>query len=213
MVDSILEYWTGLSRELASKFNVEQFDTSSAWWSWDNFGDDIRGLRNKHGIGEESIDVLGLRVDLETGETYDTIKETTAKTSKIIPHLYYYSKAKDDGIAGEWVKFNSLQGSFACRYSYNEDTLKALTSAFVEKREKLFEALERIGGKRVDYGDAAFEISFLPKVKVLVVFEDEDEEFPASVRMLFDKNSILYLPHEMLGDIGWLLASRALSAL
>jgi hypothetical protein len=47
----------------------------------------------------------------------------------------------------------------------------------------------------------------------LLVFEDEDEEFPASVRLLYDKNSIFYLPHEQLGDISWFLASRALQAM
>ena len=50
-------------------------------------------------------------------------------------------------------------------------------------------------------------------VKVLLVFEDEDEEFPASVRLLYDQNSIYYLPHEMLGDISWLLAGRAIKAI
>ena len=41
MPDDILEYWSSLSRELAARFNAEEVETSSAWWSWDNFKDDI----------------------------------------------------------------------------------------------------------------------------------------------------------------------------
>ncbi len=212
MTENMLDYWMSLAREIGSKFNIETFDASSDLWNWDNFKEEISDLKGKHGVTDH-VDLLGLRVNLETGTTIDLMTNSEVSNNRIIPHLYYYSKAKDKGIAEEWVKFNSLQGSFACRFSYNEEDLGALTSAYMEKREKLFEAIEQLGGKRVDYGDAAFEISFLPKVKVLIVFEDEDDEFPASVRMLFDKNSIYYLPHEMLGDISWFLVSRAYKAM
>jgi len=213
MPDDIFEYWSSLSRELAARFHVEQFDTSSAMWSWENFGDEIRTLRNRLGVGDKYLDILALRVDLETGETQDTLTGRKTNTSQIIPHLYYYSKAQDKGIAQEWVKFNTLRGSWACRYSFNEEKLGRLTSVYSENREKLFGALERLGAQRVERGDAGFEVTFLPMVKVLLVFEDADEEFSASVRLLYDRNSIFYLPHEQLGDISWFLASRALQAL
>jgi hypothetical protein len=213
MTDDVLEYWSSLSRELAERFHVEQFDTSSAMWSWANFGEDIRTLRNRLRVGEKYVDILGLRVDFETGETLDTLTGKKVNTSRIIPHLYYYSRAQDKGIGHEWVKFNTLRGSWACRYSFNEDNLGKLTSVYVEKKEKLFGALERLGALKAEFGDAGFELSFLPMVKVLLVFEDEDEEFPASVRLLYDRNSIFYLPHEQLGDISWFLAQRALQAI
>lgn len=213
MPDDILEYWSSLSRELAARFNAQDAKTSSAWWSWDNFGDDIRSLRNRFGIGDKYVEILGLRLDFKTGETHDLVADKKFHTSRIAPHLYYHSKAKAEGIACEWVKFNSLSGSWACRYSFDESDIGRLTTAYSEHKENLFTALERLGAKNVDFGDAGFEISFLPMVKVLLVFEDADEEFPASVRLLYDKNSIFYMPHEQLGDISWFLASRALQAL
>jgi hypothetical protein len=213
MPDDILEYWSSLSRALASKFNEEEVSTSSEWWSWENFGEAIRTLRNRFGIGDEYVDILGLRVNFETGETYDVLTDKQSNTSRIIPHLYYHSKAKDEGVGGEWVKFNSLSGSWACRYAFDEEDIGQLTKAYSEHKEKLFDALERLGAKRVDFGDAGFEVSFLPMVKVLLVFEDEDEEFPASVRLLYDKNSIFYMPHEQLGDISWFLVGRIYKAL
>jgi hypothetical protein len=210
MADDILEYWMSLSRELAHKYHMEQFDTSSAMWSWDNFGDDIKSLKNRLGVNSEYVELLGLRVDLGTGKTVDMVTGKETRISKILPHLYYYSKARDKGIGGEWVKFNTLRGSWACRYSFNEEDLDTLAKVFVEKRNSVIGALERLGGKKADYGDVAYELSVLPKVKVLVVFEDADDEFPASVRLLYDNNSIFYLPHEMLGDVTWLLTSRVM---
>lgn len=213
MPDDIIEYWLSLARELASKFSIEEFDTSSEMWSWENFGEDIRTLRNKFGIGDEYIDILGFRVDFETGKTIDNIRKKEVSSSRLIPHLYYHTKAQDKGIANEWVKFNQLSGSWACRHSYDEKDIKSLVSSYVEKKEELFRILDELGAKRVDFGDAGFEVSFLPMVKVLLIFEDADDEFPASARLLYDRNSVFYLPHEMLGTISWLLASRALSGL
>ena len=111
------------------------------------------------------------------------------------------------------MRHSALAWSWACRYSFDESDIGRLTAAYTEHKENLFTALERLGAKKVDFGDAGFEISFLPMVKVLLVFEDADEEFPASVRLLYDKNSIFYMPHEQLGDVSWFLAGRALQAL
>lgn len=202
-----------LARELAARFKIEEFDTSSAFWNWENFGEDIKTIKGRLGASDKHVDILGIRVNLETGEAIDSLTDDKININRLVPYLYYYSKAQDNGVTNDWVKFNALSGSWACRFSFDEEDVKILTSAFLEKKEKLFEGLERIGGKRVDHGDAGFEVSFLPRVKVLLIFEDEDEEFPASIRLLYDKNSIFYQPHELLGVVSSFLASRALKAI
>ena len=63
MPDDIFEYWSSLSRNLVARFNAEEVETSSAWWSWENFGEDIRTLRNRFGIGDKHVEILGLKVD------------------------------------------------------------------------------------------------------------------------------------------------------
>jgi hypothetical protein len=213
MPDDILEYWMSLARELAKRFNVEEFDKTSAMWSWENFGDSIGTLRNRLGVGDSHIEVLGIKVDLKTGDAHDMIKDEKAKINKLVPHLYYYTRAQDKGVANEWVKFNSLSGSWACRYAFDEEDVQALAKAFSENKGKVDAAMKKLGGIPSDYGDFSYEVSFLPMVKVLLVFEEGDEEFPPGVRLLYDKNSIYYLPHEMLGNISWLLVSRIYGAL
>ena len=138
MPDDILEYWMSLARELAKRFNVEGFDSSSAMWSWKNFGDSISTLRNRLGVGDTHINVLGIKIDLQTGDAYDTLKDETTRISKLVPHLYYYTRAQDKGVSNELVKFNSLSGSWACRYSFDEEDVQALAKAFTEKRRPVF---------------------------------------------------------------------------
>ncbi|MHA2426214.1 MAG: DUF3786 domain-containing protein [Candidatus Thorarchaeota archaeon] len=214
MADEIIEYWASLARELAGRFNIlEDFSKSSEFWNWKNFGEDIRSLRGKFGIGNDYVDIMGLRVDFETGETTDLLTDSKTSTSRVVTHLYYHTKSQDKGIANEWVKYNALSGSWACRYNFDEKDVNALTDAYVNDKEKLIDALKKLGAKEADFGDAAFEIPFLPMIKVLLVFEDADEEFPASVRLLYDKNSIYYMPHEQLGDISWFLAGRVMKAI
>ncbi len=213
MPDEIYEYWMVVAKDLALRFNIEQFDTSSAMWSWNNFSEDIRSLKGRLGIGGTHAEILGMRLDFENGAAYDVLLDKPVHTSRLIPYLFYYSKAKDEGISGEWVKFNALRGSWACRYSFDEEDVSKLVTVFNENQDGTFSAIEKLGGKRVDFGDAAFELSFLPKVKVLLIFEEADEEFPADVRLLYDSNSIFYQPHEYLGNISWLLAERVMKAI
>ncbi|MHA1902810.1 MAG: DUF3786 domain-containing protein [Candidatus Thorarchaeota archaeon] len=208
MADDILDYWNAVApRELASKYLDSEVEKM---WTWDNLKEDIQTLKNKHGASTDYLDLLGFRVNLVTGKTKDLLTGELKNTDRLVTFLYYYSKAKDEGVANDWVKFSTLKGSWACRHSFDEQDLAGVLEAYVKHEDKLFETLERLGAERIDHGDAAFVLSFLPMVKVLLVFEAQDEEFPASVRMLFDRNSIFYQPHEMLGSVGWMVASRVL---
>ena len=205
MADDIFEYWMSLARQLAVRFSVEDLDSI---WKWEHFKEDVASLTDRLGILGNNITILGLKVNLLTGESIDLLTGRKINTNRLLPYLYYYSQAKDEGIADEWDKFGNLRGSWACQFSFNEEDLNSLRTVFVEKREQIFKAIEKLGGLKAEYGDASYGFSFLPKVKVLIVFEKEDDEFPASVRLLYDKNSIFYQPHEMLGSIASFLANR-----
>ena len=63
------------------------------------------------------------------------------------------------------------------------------------------------------YGQALAYLYMFRNIQVEIKNLDEDEEFPASVRLLYDKNSIFYMPHEQLGDISWFIVGRVMKAL
>ncbi len=56
--------------------------------------------------------------------------------------------------------------------------------------------------------DLAFKFSALPKVPIILLFNDADEDFPAQATLLFQKNAAEYLDMECLAMIGSILAHR-----
>jgi dienelactone hydrolase len=46
----------------------------------------------------------------------------------------------------------------------------------------------------------------LPKIPILLLFNDADDEFPAQCLLLFERRAEKYLDMECLAILGWLLA-------
>jgi hypothetical protein len=205
MSKDIFEYWMDLAKELAERFSTSD---DGNIWTWENFKQNILTLKSRLGVGNERIDVLSFRLIFDTGQSYDLLNDRKVNTDRLVPYLYYYSKAKDVGIAAEWVNFSNLAGALACRQFFDEKDLESLRVNYTKQKERVLHIIKTIGGKEINKGDTAFIISFLPQVKVLLIFQDADNEFPASVRLLYDKNSVYYQPIEMLTSISAMLAQR-----
>ena len=76
-----------------------------------------------------------------------------------------------------------------------------IAGAFQGKRDALAERLSALGAVRCAeevQGDIALVVHPLPKVPVLSLFWDRDEEFPASFQFLFDGSASSYLDLEAL---------------
>ena len=56
------------------------------------------------------------------------------------------------------------------------------------KTEELRRACLSAGGQEIKAGDAAFEFRAFPQVPLRLVFWDQDEDFPASLQILVDRN-------------------------
>ena len=57
---------------------------------------------------------------------------------------------------------------------------------------------ETLGGKRINYGDAALEFRALPRVPLSCVLWAADEEFPAGVNFLFDPTIESHFPLDVI---------------
>ena len=53
-----------------------------------------------------------------------------------------------------------------------------------------------LGGREKDGGDLCFELDLFPDLPVLLRFWHADEDFPAQLDLLWDKNSLLFLRYE-----------------
>ncbi|MCP4666106.1 MAG: DUF3786 domain-containing protein, partial [Deltaproteobacteria bacterium] len=77
-----------------------------------------------------------------------------------------------------------------------------------ERLRELAEASNALGGRPPDM-DLSYELSVqfdpLPRVPLLMLFNDQDEEFPATCSVLFERRAEKYLDAECLAMLGRLL--------
>jgi hypothetical protein len=103
---------------------------------------------------------------------------------------------------GRWKALVDFPNTVSKMKSMVDKVEMPLIEAFKGKREALKTAAEKIGGKEELKNQHGADMSLyfrpLPKVPVLLMFTDEDkeDEFPGSVKLLFDETIITHLDIE-----------------
>jgi hypothetical protein len=125
--------------------------------------------------------------------------------------VQYLLTAQDEPPAGEMVSPRSLpSGDFFFRGPHDFPT-ERLVHAFGERVEAFRKAAEKIGGRPVAAGDAAYEFAALPRVPMTVILWQTDEEFPARVQILVDRGAHRQLPLDALWVLANVLAKRLIA--
>lgn len=113
----------------------------------------------------------------------------------------------------QWVSFKDFKkdASFTNVNFFTSDTEQAVQTSFSGKLDRLVQACRSLGGIPRDIG-ASYDVSVvfevLPRISLLLLFNDRDEEFPAQCRVLFQKHAEFYLDPESLAMAGAGLARR-----
>ena len=99
--------------------------------------------------------------------------------------------------SGEWASISNLGGIIG---SYHQKSLSdSRTSGMFEgKTEELKKAAEILQGIPFPVGDASFCFPVFEDFQILLQFWDGDDEFPANILFLFDKNALQYMHYETL---------------
>lgn len=98
-------------------------------------------------------------------------------------------------LSGEFVPVNDLPGVVAGSRAGNglfQDTAKFFDS----HTEALRAACERMGGVPAGKADVGYELKLFDFLPVRLNFWNADEEFPASLRMLWDRNLLDFMHYE-----------------
>ena len=69
---------------------------------------------------------------------------------------------------------------------------------FDGKTDALARACERLHGRKIPKGDVGYEFDLFPFLLVSLRFWESDDEFPASLQILVDKNILDYMHYETL---------------
>ncbi|MCI8465743.1 MAG: DUF3786 domain-containing protein [Lachnospiraceae bacterium] len=104
-----------------------------------------------------------------------------------IYNFLYYAKegAKN---SGEWVHLREVKDVGIFEDAFERQVLAPFAKRFAGRGQELKEAGERMGFLPLSYGDVSFQIPAFFCVPLRMIFWDGDEEFPAKVNLLFDRN-------------------------
>jgi Domain of unknown function (DUF3786) len=111
----------------------------------------------------------------------------------------------------EWVSFREFKDSGPLITYFSNDVERAIASHFKENIEKLRDAGKAVSGYLPDLDvnyDIAFQFDALPKIPVVLLFNDEDEEFSVKSSVLFERRTEKYLDAECIAMLGWQLYNR-----
>jgi hypothetical protein len=111
----------------------------------------------------------------------------------------------------EWASYRDFKDSGPLAAYWANDVEGALGEAFAGRLADLAKAAAQLGGytpgEEFPY-DACYRFDALPKIPMLLLFNDADDEFPAKCTILFQASAEEYLDGECLGMLGAQLAGR-----
>lgn len=143
------------------------------------------------------------RIDRQTGQVRwsrdDPRTEEVAGYNEAMTIYDVLCRSKEDRhLAHEWVNVGSLSTIQGGTLEKRGDFFQNAGKAFAGKTDALSRACEALGGKELEKGDAAYELDLFPFLPLILRFWDADEDFPASLQILVDKNILDYMHYETL---------------
>ena len=111
----------------------------------------------------------------------------------------------------DWVSFRDFRDSAPLITYFAHDVERTIASAFSGNPDALDRASRDLGGERPALEvscDVAAQFQALPRVPVVLIFHDSDEEFTATCSVLFESGADRYLDAECLAMVGGQLSYR-----
>lgn len=128
---------------------------------------------------------------------------------------YLLARPQGSGPTGQWVSYRSFKDAAPFTAGLSQYAEGRLAKAFAGRTTELAEACQGLGGAVPSLGlsyDLCLEFAALPRVPLLLLFNDQEEGFPAACSLLFDESAPDYLDMECLAMLGLILAEALATA-
>lgn len=143
------------------------------------------------------------RIDRQSGQVswskdaFQTEEKADYNEAMTIYDVLCYSK-EGCRLAHEWANVESLASVQGGTLEKGGGFYQHAGNGFAGKTKALACACEKLGGEKREKGDAAYELRLFPFLPMILRFWDADEDFPASLQILVDKNILEYMHYETL---------------
>lgn len=112
--------------------------------------------------------------------------EKEAPIQEQILILHYMLAPETPGPTGNWVAYREIPGAAFYFSAFVKRAVDPLKKTFGRNAAGLKQASLQLGGKAVEPGDAAFEFSLFPRVRIRLILWEGDAEFAPEANILFD---------------------------
>lgn len=112
-------------------------------------------------------------------------------------------------VKGAWASFKDFRDAGPLVVFFANEVEALIAQNFQGKAALLASAAEKLGGRTPDAGfsqDLSVQFDPLPRVSMLMLFNDRDEEFPAQCSVLFERRTEAYLDMESVAVLGHILS-------
>ena len=168
-------------------------------------------------------DKLGIQMDGQDaiipffGKLYRLSAKGITDSSNRQPHLsvsvilckYLLLCPMIEPLGGNWMSFKDFKDAAPLTQAYYNTVTQPIAETFSSRLAELENAGKKIGGylpaDEYPY-DFAMQFDALPKVPMLLLFNDKDDEFPAQCLVLFEKRAQKFLDMECLAMVGMLFS-------
>ena len=137
-------------------------------------------------------------------------KKVVSLVTKIIL-LHYLIKADGRPLSQQLIPYKEIPGGMLYAGVFARRAVEPLIPVFGQSPECFLDAGLRMGGHKAEYGDVSFVLPALPRIPMTYIVWKGDEEFPATIRLLFDKSVGGYLSLEDIVVVGEMATSRLIA--
>ena len=164
-------------------------------------------------------DKLGMKIDGHQvvipffGKLYRLSAKGITDSSNRQPHLsvsvilckYLLMCPMIEPLGGNWMSYKDFKDAAPLIQAFYNTVTQPIAETFSSRLAELETAGKKIGGcpPAVEYPyDLAMQFDALPKVPMLLLFNDKDDEFPAQCSVLLEKRAEKFLDMECLAMVG-----------
>ena len=176
---------------------------------------DLNRIKDRLGIQPENgaaiIPFYGTRYRVSQQGIVDQEGRRPSHSVSVILCKYLLMCPEDEPTQSDWVTYKDFKDAAPFVGGFLNNAERPISQLFSGRPDDLQRACLELSGqpaKTEISADLVMKLDALPRVPVLLVFNDQDEDFPAQCSLLFERRAEKYLDMECLAMTGWALCER-----
>ncbi len=189
------------------EYYLEQFQTISLLEIADHLG--VKFVEN-----EMMVPFLGKNYKISRNGIFDQSGKRPLYAICVVLFKFILTSPKTIYFESPWTSYKDFKDAGPLINFFSNDVENAIVTHFSGKTQNLKKACKSLGGKNADM-DISYDVSMhlraLPKIPVLLLFNDADDEFPAQCSVLFQKSIENYLDMESVAIMGHIFSNMLIA--